>query len=161
MDRIQVKVFEHGGVSLLAYLQTGKRSFFPTLSPTFWEDTIFVYLVQEWQVFLDEITQEEFEKEKYVEKFGHVKKKLGVNDFPPELEQRIRLYVEIRNNLQHSRRKLRQHNLDRLKVKEFEPLHKTDGTKKKYKEGDAVAITAATVFDTNNDFVEAAKKLVH
>jgi len=35
MDRIQVKVFEHGGVSLLAYLQTGKRSIFPTLSPTY------------------------------------------------------------------------------------------------------------------------------
>ena len=35
MDRIQVKVFEHGGVSLLAYLQTGKRSFFPTISPTY------------------------------------------------------------------------------------------------------------------------------
>ncbi len=35
MDRIQVKVFEHGGVSLLAYLQTGKRSFFPTLSPAY------------------------------------------------------------------------------------------------------------------------------
>jgi len=35
MDRIQIKVFEHGGVSLPVYFQTGKRSFFPTLSTTY------------------------------------------------------------------------------------------------------------------------------
>jgi hypothetical protein len=35
MDRIQVKIFEYGGVNLFVYLQTGKRSFFPTLSPTY------------------------------------------------------------------------------------------------------------------------------
>jgi hypothetical protein len=34
MDRIQVKIFEYGGVSFLVYFQTGKRSIFPTLSPT-------------------------------------------------------------------------------------------------------------------------------
>lgn len=123
-------------------------------------ELIFAYLVQEWQVFLDEITQGEFENEKYYKKFERVKEKLEVNDFPPDLAWRTRLYVEVRNNLQHSRRKLRRRDLDKLGIKEFELLDKRDGTKKKYKEGDTITITVATVFEANSDFIEAAKKIV-
>jgi len=124
-------------------------------------ELVFAYLVQEWQVFLDEINKGEFiKKENYHEKFERVKENLDVKDFPPDLAWRTRLYVVVRNNLQHSRRKLRRRDLNDLGVKEFELLYKIDGTKKKYKEGDTVAITAATVFQANHDFIEAAKKLV-
>jgi hypothetical protein len=145
-------------ITTYSNLERGIRLYFQR--PEIFFELIFAYLVQEWQVFLDEITQGEFENEKYYKKFEHVKEKLGVKDFPPDLVRRTRLYVEVRNNLQHSRRKLRRCDLDGLGVKEFELLYKRDGTKKKYKEGDTVAITAATVFEANNDFIEAAKKLV-
>ena len=125
-------------------------------------ELIFVYLVQEWQVFLDEISQGEFEAEQgnYCKKLERVKEKLGVKDFPLEPAWKTRLYVEVRNNLQHSRRKLRKRDLDRLGVKEFELIYKRDGTKKMYKVGDTVAITAATVFEASHDFIGAAMILV-
>ena len=119
-----------------------------------------MYLVQEWQVFLDEITQREFENEPYYKKFEHVKEKLGVMSFPTDLAWKIRLYVEVRNNLQHSRRKLRKRDLDKLEVKEFELLDTLNGTTKKYKAGDTVTITIATVFEATRKFIEAAKELV-
>ncbi len=123
-------------------------------------ELIFVYLVQEWQVFLDEITQREFENEPYYKKFERVKEKLGVMSFPTDLAWKIRLYVEVRNNLQHSRRKLRKRDLDKLEVKEFELLDTLNGTTKKYKAGDTVTITIATVFEATRKFIEAAKELV-
>ena len=123
-------------------------------------ELIFVYLVQEWQVFLDEITQSEFENEPYYKKFEHVKEKLGVMNFPSDLAWKTRLYVEVRNNLQHSRRKLRKRDLDKLGVKEFELPDTLNGTTKKYKVGDTVTITTATVFEATRTFVEAAKKFV-
>lgn len=129
--------------------------------PEIFFELIFVYLVQEWQVFLYEINGGKFEKkEDFSANFEQVKKKWGVKDFPPELEQMIGLYVGVRNHLQHSRRKLRSGDMVRLKVKEFELLYDLDGRKKKYKEGDTVIITAATVFEAYNNFIKAAGKLV-
>jgi hypothetical protein len=147
-------------IAFYGNLERGIRLYFQR--PEILFELIFVYLVQEWQVFLDEITQWEFESEKgnYCKKFEHVNEKLGVKDFPSEIAWKTRLYVEVRNNLQHSRRKLRRRDLDRLGVKEFELLYKRDGTKKRYKEGDTVAITAATVFEANHNFIEAAMKLI-
>ena len=122
----------------------------------------FVYLVQEWQRFLNEISQwgYDHEKGKYCKKFGLVKETLGITSFPPELEWKTRLYTEVRNNLQHSRWKLRQSDLNGLGVNEFELLYKLDGTRKKYKVGDTVVITAATAFEAGNDFIIAARLLV-
>jgi len=128
--------------------------------PEIFFDLVFAYLLQGWQVFLDEITQGEFEWEKYSTKFKHVKERLNIIDFPSDLESRTKLYVAVRNNLQHSRRKLRQSDLEELGVKEFELLYKIDGTKKKYKAGDTVVITVATVFEAANDFIKSAEKLV-
>jgi hypothetical protein len=145
-------------ITTYSNLERGIRLYFQR--PEILFELIFAYMVQEWQIFLDDISQREFENESYHKKFELVKEKLGVRDFPIALVSKIRLYIEIRNNLQHGRRRLRRRDLEKLGLKRFELLYKIDGTKKAYEEGDTVEITAATVFEANYDFIEAAKKLV-